>query len=199
MTELCELFYKYKSDKCPKIFHSYSPKYYEILKDYKESFKYILEIGVGTKEIMVPISGLDYQIGSSLRSWRDFFVNSFVFGLDINEDVLFEDKRIKCFYTDQSNSTSLINTIENINEFKSKKISYDLIIDDGSHNIDHMVLTFNTLKKFLCNGGLYIIEDIKLKDLEYFKTLSCDNYEIIYSHDGNFEWDSFLVFKKNDI
>ena len=49
MTELCELFYKYKSDKCPKILHSYSPKYYEILKDYKESFKYILEIGVGTK------------------------------------------------------------------------------------------------------------------------------------------------------
>lgn len=198
MTELCELFYKYKSDKCPKVFHSYSPKYYDILKEYKNEFNYILEIGVGTKEIMTPISGSDYQIGSSLRGWRDFFINSFVFGLDINKDVLFEDKRIKCFYTDQSKSDSLLNTINEINKFTDKTIHYDLIIDDGSHEVEHMVLTFKTLKEFLRKGGLYIIEDIKLKDLKFFEQLSCEDYEIIYSHNGEFEWDSFIVFKKNN-
>ena len=59
-----------------------------------------------------------------------------------------------------------------------------------------MVLTFNTLKFFLRKDGLYIIEDIKLKDLEYFKKLSCGDYEMVYSHNGENEWDSFLVFKK---
>jgi len=102
MTELCNLFYKYRSDKCPNIFHTYSPAYYDIFKDYKNDYKYILEVGVGTNEIMKPISGEDYQIGSSLKSWRDFFPNAMVFGLDIDNSVLFEDERIKCFFTDQS-------------------------------------------------------------------------------------------------
>lgn len=196
MTELCEIFYKYRSDKCPKIFHSYSPHYYNILNSYREKFQYILEIGVGTNEIMMPISGADYQIGSSLKSWRDFFKNAFVFGLDIDINVLFEEERIKCFYTDQSKLDSLLKSIDDINEFTNRDIKYDLIIDDGSHNIDHMVLSFNTLKRFLNEGGLYIIEDIQRRDLEYFKRLECKEYEIIYSHDGEFEWDSFLVFKK---
>ena len=33
-TELCEIFYKYKSDKCPKIKHSYSPEYYKYSGEY---------------------------------------------------------------------------------------------------------------------------------------------------------------------
>ena len=110
MTELCELFYKYKSDKCPEIFHSYSPHYYEILKDYKYSFENILEIGVGTNEVMKPISSEGYIIGSSLRGWRDFFPNGRVFGLDIANHVLFDDERINCFFTDQSQEISLENS-----------------------------------------------------------------------------------------
>ena len=44
-TELCDLFFKYCSDKCPLIGHSYSPHYYELLKNEKENFLNILEIG----------------------------------------------------------------------------------------------------------------------------------------------------------
>jgi len=197
MTELCNLFYKYKSDKCPSIFHSYSPIYYDLFKEYKNDYKFILEIGVGTNEIMKPISGLDYQIGSSLKSWRDFFPNSMVFGLDIDNRVLFEEDRIKCFFTDQSKKESLEETISNINSHMSENIEYDFIIDDGSHVVDHMKLTFNTLKKYLRVGGIYIIEDIKFKDLEIFKQLESNEYKIIKVHDGNFEWDSFVAFLKN--
>ena len=196
MTELCELFYKYKSDKCPKIFHSYSPAYYEIFKNHKDEFKYVLEIGVGTNEIMKPISGSEYQIGSSLRAWRDFFPNSMVFGLDIDNRVLFDDERLKCFFTDQSNSESLEKTISNINLFLGSPIEYDFIIDDGSHLIEHMVLTFHTLKKHLRKGGIYVIEDIKHKDLNIFKGLDSDELKIIYVHEGSFEWDSFIAFEK---
>jgi hypothetical protein len=145
---------------------------------------------------MKPISGSDYQIGSSLRAWRDFFPNSAVFGLDVDKKVLFEDNRLKCFYADQSKSDSLELSISNINKFLGETIEYDFIIDDGSHVVEHMILTFHSLKKFLKSGGIYIIEDIRYKDLNIFKNLRSDDMKIIYEHDGSFEWDSFVAFKK---
>jgi cephalosporin hydroxylase len=120
-----------------------------------------------------------------------------VFGLDIDNRVLFEEERIKCFFTDQSKQESLENTIYNINSYIGKNIEYDFIIDDGSHVVDHMILTFNTLKKYLKSGGIYVIEDIKFKDLDVFKKLESNEYKIIKVHDGNFEWDSFVAFLKN--
>jgi len=196
MTELCEIFKKYKSDKCPDVFHSYSPYYYEILKDYKYDFKNILEIGIGTYELMKPISGEEYIVGSSLRGWRDFFPNAIIYGLDIVPDVIFNDDRINCFLTDQSQETSLEFTINNINGKFGVNVEYDLIIDDGSHIVEHMVLTFNTLKKYLKKGGIYIIEDIKSYDLEFFEKLENDEMNIIFKHYGKWDWDSFLAFKK---
>jgi hypothetical protein len=198
MTELCELFFKYKSDKCPKIFHTYSPLYYDILKNNKYDYKNILEIGVGTNEVMKPISGEEYQIGSSLRAWRDFFPNANIFGLDIKKDVLFKDDRIECYYTDQSDSNELEKTISLIAQNQSiKNLDFDLIIDDGSHVVNHMILTFNTLKKYLKKGGIYIIEDIKKHEIPIFIDLSDENFEILKISEGNWDWDAFVVFKKN--
>lgn len=196
MTELCKIFEEYKSDKCPNIFHSYSIEYFNILKDKKHNIKNVLEIGVGTNEIMNPICGESYKIGASLKSWRDFFPNSRIIGLDINKEVLFEDERIKCFYVDQSNEISLEKTIENINEYYNENIEYDLIIDDGSHIKEHMILTFETYKKYLKSGGLYIIEDIKFNELPIFINLETNEFVIKKIHDGTFEWDSFVVFQK---
>jgi hypothetical protein len=197
MTELCEIFYKYKSDKCPKIFHSYSPLYYENLKHLKNKKLNIIEIGVGTNQIMKPICGEDYVIGASLKSWRDFFLNSDIYGLDIDINVLFEDERIKCFYTDQSNKDSLLETINEIKKFKKdESLLFDLIIDDGSHKVDHMVLSFNILKEFLNIGGLYIIEDIKKNNVDYFKKIHGDDFVIKKVHYGNFEWDGFVIYEK---
>jgi len=59
-----------------------------------------------------------------------------------------------------------------------------------------MILTFQTLKKYLRTGGIYVIEDIKFKDLEIFKELETDEYKIIHTHSGNLEWDSFVAFIK---
>jgi hypothetical protein len=65
-TELCEIFYKHKSDKCPLIKHSYSPEYYKYLSPHKKTFTNILEIGVGNNKLMKPICGQDYIVGASL-------------------------------------------------------------------------------------------------------------------------------------
>ena len=62
-TELCKIFYKYKSDKCSKINHSYSPEYYNHLNPYRETFTNILEVGIGNDKLMKPICGNDYILG----------------------------------------------------------------------------------------------------------------------------------------
>ena len=196
-TELCDLFYKYGADKCPQIFHSYSPEYYQSLHPLKNDIKNVLEIGIGTRQIMVPISGEKYEIGASLKAWRDFFPNATIYGLDIVKDVLFNEERIKCYYTDQSKSDELLKTINIISEDnQDTNFEFDLIIDDGSHIVNHMILSFNTLKNTLKKEGLYIIEDIKLKDLNIFKKLSDEYFEIIKIHEGEFEWDSFIIYRK---
>ena len=195
-TELCELFLKYHSDKCPQIGHSYSPHYYEILKNEKNNFINILEIGVGNNELMKPLSGEKYQIGGSLKALRDFFPKSKIYGLDIRRDVLFSDERIECLYTDQSSQEQLHKTMEQIKN-NNKNLYFDLIIDDGSHIIEHMVLSFEILSFYLKTGGIYIIEDIKRKDLETFLNLNIDKFEIIKVHTGFFnQWDNFVAYKK---
>jgi hypothetical protein len=37
---------------------------------------------------------------------------------------------------------------------------FDIIIDDGSHIMDHQIVTLNRLFKHLNDGGIYIIEDV---------------------------------------
>jgi demethylmacrocin O-methyltransferase len=207
-TELCELFEKYYSDKCTKFRkHSYSPIYYEILKDHKESFKDIIEIGVGNKELMCKHIGPGYQIGASLKAWRDFFINANVYGLDIRRDVLFSEDRLDCFYTDQSSEVELENTINNIRKYRNDEdLSFDLIVDDGSHIMDHVSTSFNYLSKYLRIGGFYIIEDIPVRRIELLREILNEkefSLEKIYKGTflknygevlaGN---DSFLVYKK---
>ena len=196
-TELCEIFFKYKSDKCPQIFHSYSPVYHNFLKDRKETIKNVLEIGVGTNEIMSPICGENYEVGASLKSWSEFFKHSTIYGIDINRTVLFHTDKIKCFYTDQSKESSLNETILEIKKTENDiDLSFDLIIDDGSHVVEHMILSYKTLSKYVSDNGFYIIEDIKRKDLEIFTKLKLEGFNIIHIHDGEFEWDSFIIYQK---
>ena len=196
-TELCKIFYKYKSDKCLKIKHSYSPEYYKYLSPYRETFTNILEIGIGNDKLMKPICGKDYILGASLKSWEEFFPNAKIYGLDILRDVLFSENRVSCFYTDQSNENELNKTIDEIrNVINDSNLLFDLIIDDGSHIVDHMLLTFKTLSKYLKVDGLYIIEDILRKDLDIFTDIKLTDFEILKIHMGKSNDDDFIIYKK---
>lgn len=194
-TELCKIFEKHGSDKCPKIHHSYSPEYYRLLEPIKNSVNTLIEIGIGNKRLMDPIVGSNYIPGASLRSWNDFFTNSKIIGVDIDTSVFFETDRIKCFYMDQSSIESITSTINNIQKLYS---DIDIIIDDGSHIIEHMRLSYKILKNYLNNDGFYIIEDIKLKDLQHFIDLCIndDDMNIEYVHEGMTYWDSFVAYRK---
>jgi hypothetical protein len=198
-TELCLLFEKYGVDKCPSILHSYSPEYFKILNPIRSNLKTMLEIGIGNKTLMCPIVGKDYEPGASLRAFNVFFYNcDYIFGVDIDKSVFFKHDKIKCLYMDQNSVDSIRNTIASINDIINKTPSFDLIIDDGSHIKDHMSLSYNTLKSCLGIGGLYIIEDIKLKDLDFFTNLGHNDniMKIDYIHTGAFDQDCFVAYRR---
>ena len=197
-TELCELFEKNLSDKCPQVGHSYSPEYYNLLNENKNIYKNILEIGIGTNELMKPLCGPNYNVGASLIAWSEFFPNANIFGLDIRKDVLFTDKNISCFFTDQSNESELEKTILEIkNHSESQNLTFDLILDDGSHVYEHMVLTFKVLSKYIKINGLYIIEDIQNQYLQSFIDLKIDGFEITKIHKGPKGLDdNFVAYKR---
>jgi hypothetical protein len=202
-TLLCELFEKYGSDKCEEYFHTYSPHYYDLLAANREDSSVVIEIGVGNVALMTNgiVPKEKYMPGASLRAWSDFFPNAALFGLDIDTTDFFQHEKIKCIWSDQSNATVLKETMESIRQsLRLKSLQVDLIIDDGSHQLDHMVLSFNTLKHYLKSGGIYIVEDIIYGGLSNIRDLECSKFKIIKEYNGKSiktpQQDSFIAFQK---
>lgn len=129
---------KYKTDKITH--HKYHEIYDFFLKSYYEKQGSILEIGISGQ--------------NSLKMLLELFPNAFIYGIDIG--IQLNGSRHNVFKCDQSNINDLFNVKEKI---KSKNIFF--INDDGSHIPEHQLLTFNTLFPILCEGGIYIIEDIE--------------------------------------
>ena len=194
-TELCQLFEKYKADKCPVIHHTYSPSYYELLNPIKNDIKNMLEIGIGNVPLMTQIVSDGYIPGASIRAWRDFFPNSTIYAVDILPEVLFEDDRIKTYELDQSSIESIQNFISVVRSETSEDFMFDFIIDDGSHLIDHMIISGYEFPKYLKEDGIYIIEDVQNKYFSALKDVKFPKLEILYEYRGIFEWDNFLVYK----
>jgi len=158
LTELCELAYKYGTDKCPQIGHNYTPVYYELLKDKKYVFKKILELGIGSSKTM-QWTPEHYQVGASLRMWRDFFPNAHIYGVDIDESTLFEDDRITTMLVNTNRRNQMLDLIKKIG------LDIDLVIDDAGHNSIIQLRAFRILMPLLGKKDvLYIIEDCKNPD-----------------------------------
>jgi hypothetical protein len=195
-TELCELFEKYKADKCPAVHHTYSPSYYELLNPIKHQIKNMLEIGIGNIPLMTQIIPEGYIPGASIKAWRDFFPNATVYAVDILPEVLFEDERIKTYQLDQSSIESIQNFINIVKKETSEDFIFDYIIDDGSHIIDHMIISGYEFPKYLKKDGIYIIEDIQNKYLPALMDVKFPNLEMTHVYNGGSDWDNFLVYKK---
>jgi 8-demethyl-8-alpha-L-rhamnosyltetracenomycin-C 2'-O-methyltransferase len=140
--------------------HSYVDKYESLFQNHRETVRRVLEIGIGYYELMrdfVP----HYVHGASLKMWRDYFPNAQIIGVDIRPDTLIDEERIQSYALDQSNVLEL-------REFANTSRLYepfDIIIDDGSHDPFHQVLTTSTLFRTLRRPyGVYIIEDVRDPD-----------------------------------
>ena len=149
VTPLCEIAYKHQTDKGEH--HGYTPHYWELLKNSREKVTRVLEVGIGYASRHHPAY---WPFGASLRMWEEFFPRAEIYGMDIAPEVLINKGRIKSFLGDQSNACSLMDTIQKIGG------DFDLIVDDGSHMLEHQVLTAHVYLPFVRHGGFYIIEDV---------------------------------------
>lgn len=123
-------------------------KWEHYLKIYHQHFQkfrgrevHLLEIGV--------------QSGGSLRMWRDYFgLQCHVYGIDINDACRqFEDEKTSIFIGDQADP-------EFWRRIKEKVPLLDIVIDDGGHEAEQQVPTFEALFEHLRPGGVYLCEDI---------------------------------------
>lgn len=155
-TILCRMAYKYGADKNPQLKHSYTPFYYELLKEKRESTKKVLELGVGYHQAIPHIVSLNetYPRGASLYMWREFFPNAQIYGADIRPETIFEDERIKTYLCDERIKADLVRLIENTGS------DIDLFVDDGSHHLSDQVFTCLTLMPLLKKDVIYVIEDV---------------------------------------
>jgi hypothetical protein len=194
-TPLCKLFHAYGADKCPQIFHSYSEHYHALLEHRRAAVRNVVEIGIGSRELMEPIVGPRYVVGASLRAWRDYFPEAHIYGLDSDARTFFSDARITCLYADQSSIRSLSLAVEAIHR-RNGGAAFDLIVDDGSHLVRDMLTSYSALFRQLSPGGLYIIEDIKKEDIGIFERMPLHGGRILLTHPGNTEWDAFVAIER---
>lgn len=146
MDKLTELADYYQTDKGSSFFHKheFSKVYFEIFNGVRESVQSILEIGILN--------------GASIRMWREFFPNAVIYGFDNDSSKLGLVKDLPNVFTylvDQSDRDSLLTARR-----QTGRDQFDIIIDDGSHMMNHQQLTFGTLFPYVKPGGKFIIEDI---------------------------------------
>lgn len=91
--------------------------------------------------------------GASLRMWSEYYPNAKITGFDIENKTHLEfNDKIETVILDQGN----INQLAELSKIKD----IDIIVDDGSHIINHQIMTFEMLFNSLKSGGKYIIEDL---------------------------------------
>ncbi len=150
---LDELFHFYGSDKS-NIFklanregHGYSKFYTTYLHNLKNKKINILEIGS--------------YAGASAAAFVKYFPNANVYCFDVNiSKFKYESKKIHVYGVDINNEKKINKILNKI--FISKKFNcFDLIIDDGSHNLSEILFSLSFFFKHLKESGIFVIEDYK--------------------------------------
>jgi FkbM family methyltransferase len=118
--------------------HSYGTVYSNLFEMYRHTNS-ILEVG--------------FDGGASLLAYAEYFADAKIYGIDIEDNRLNPVKqhpRIQTFIGDATLEST-------VNHFSQ---TYDIIIEDASHTLNHQVQHFHDYAKFVRPGGLYIIEDV---------------------------------------
>ena len=150
---LDKLFHYYGSDKA-NIFkktqskgHGYSIYYNKKLEEFKNKRINILEIGS--------------YAGASAAAFIKYFSNSNVFCFDINiSNFEYKSKKIHVFGLDIKNEKKIKKALNKI-FLKFDIEGFDIIIDDGSHNLSDILFGLKLFFSLVKKNGLYVIEDFK--------------------------------------
>jgi hypothetical protein len=164
-TPMCRTMTKFGSDK-GNSWHNYTTVYNELFGKLRGQALRIFELGLGTNNPDFAYSmGVDGRPGASLRGWRDLFPLALVFGADIDRDVLFTEERIQTFYCDQLDST----VIRDLWREPALLEGMDILIEDGLHEFPANISFLAGSLEHVRPGGIYVIEDIKGKEIEMWR------------------------------
>ncbi len=159
--------------------HHYIPTYSRIFNDIRTEKLNILEIGVWK--------------GESMKMWREYFPNATISGIDIDMGKV-EGGKIEGVNLILGDATSK----KDIRKF-FKDQKFDIIIDDGSHKTQHIIMSLHYLWDYLKEGGLYIAEDIQEPEVDIpaiqlaFKRAS--SVVDTRKHSGRYD-DILMIWKK---
>jgi hypothetical protein len=145
MSRLCQLSRKYGSD---KVRFGYTAIYNMLFQNMTHESIRLLEIGVLN--------------GSSMKMWEEYFPKGKIHGVDIKLKNVPVGHKYQVHQCDQSNRGQLKALAEKIGGF-------DIVIDDGSHQTPHMMLSFDVLMPYVKSGGIYIIEDVANRQISLEK------------------------------
>lgn len=162
-SQLCEIGRKYDTDKSSqrnnvsntRHCHPYTLFYDGLFKNKKDEHLKIAELGI-----------LD---GGSLLMWKDYFINSEIYGFEYNDMLIkkfkqnFNNDRISLSNIDVTNKDSIIKSFSELN------ILYDIIIEDTTHQFEDQIRVIENIYQYLKPGGILIIENI-------FKSYNENNY-----------------------
>jgi hypothetical protein len=144
---LDELGLRHGADKSSAA-HDFARVYERYVAGWRQREVTLLEIGVWR--------------GASLRMWRDYFPRARVFGVDVNPLAASQaGERIEIFIGGQSDEDFLSSVV-------AKTGPLDLIVDDGSHLVEHQMPTLSFLWPHLRPGGIYVVEDTHTSYLESY-------------------------------
>lgn len=134
----------YAHDRWPKL--RFAHRYQSHFAPLKHKKLKILAIGIGGYE--------DHSFGGeALKTWKKYFPNSMVYGLDIVDKRYLEEDRIKIFHGDQNDKDFIKKVLGQTGEL-------DIIIEDGSAANEHHINAFHTFFPVLKDGGIYAAENI---------------------------------------
>lgn len=127
----------------------YFPVYERYLTPWRNKTVTFLEIGV--------------DCGGSLQMWKRFFGPlATIIGIDINQKCkAHETQDINIRIGDQSDPNFLQSLIDEFGQI-------DIVLDDGSHQMNHIMSSFEYLYPSLSKNGIYIVEDLHASYLEEY-------------------------------
>jgi len=139
MDSLATLYEKYRADCDKGRAHTYIVEYEELFAPYRETATRILEIGV--------------RWGASVCLWKDYFTKAEIVGMDIDLDRMYPQYRREDLTLVEGDCANM--TVEGL---------FDIVIDDGPHDLENQLNTLRQYYPKLNSGGMIIVEDIQKPD-----------------------------------
>ncbi len=119
----------------------YFPIYERHFKDFVYKPVTFIEIGCGQ--------------GGSLQMWKRYFgPHARIIGIDINPGCkMFEEDQIEVYIGPQQDYQFLQGLIDEVG-------APDIVLDDGSHVMSHIIASFQFLYPQMARNGIYMVEDL---------------------------------------